>query len=586
MIVPMSKVYIVTQSHNRSRLLDALGQLGVVHVEPVDPGKAVAKEFTVHAISTIGRALQLLQGIKPSGDTPDLSPLDTAREALSIQKAIADEKDRLNTLHRKANELKLWGNVELKQLEQLLSTGIDIKFFSVAKKDLAELEAECVETVAEISDREAMVAVIDRARQFQAPEGARQIPWPSTDLPTVRKEAAEVDASIKTHNKRLAELANLLEAMRNQRKHYQVEADVCVVQNSGLSSEALFALQGWVPSRKAESLSESLTEQNITAAVEIMSVEQDEEPPTLIEYPGWTKPIKGLFDMLGTVAGYREFDVSIPFMLALPIFAAMLIGDGGYGAVLFIGLLLGYKKASSALGSDFTKLLMIVGAVSLGWGFLCGSFFGKVLYAPPIPVNMTDSSRFMLMQISFTMGAIHLSIAQLWQAFRIYPDLRFLNRVGWAIFVWGMLGVVKMFVLSANMTWSTPWPYLLITGTVLAILFNSPSKNIVKMILLGVANYPLSMLSAFSDVISYVRLMAVGLASSVLASSFNDLALNSGSWLIAAPTLIFGHSLNLGLAMIALFAHGVRLNMLEFSNNLGMQWIGYSYKPFSKKNQE
>ena len=288
--------------------------------------------------------------------------------------------------------------------------------------------------------------------------------------------------------------------------------------------------------------------------------------------------------MLGTVAGYREFDVSIPFMLALPIFAAMLIGDGGYGAVLSIGLLLGYKKVSSALGPNFTQLLIIVGAASLLWGFLCGSFFGFVLYKPPIPVNMTDTSRFMLMQISFIMGAIHLSIAQLWQAFKIFPDLRFLNKVGWAIFIWGMLGVVQMFVLSAELTWSTPWPYLLIAGTVLAILFNSPSKNIFKMVLLGVANYPLSMLGAFSDIISYVRLMAVGLASGVLASSFNDLALNSGSWLIAAPTLIFGHSLNLGLAMIALFAHGVRLNMLEFSNNLGMQWIGYSYKPFSKNN--
>jgi V/A-type H+-transporting ATPase subunit I len=284
--------------------------------------------------------------------------------------------------------------------------------------------------------------------------------------------------------------------------------------------------------------------------------------------------------MLGTVAGYREFDVSVPFMLALPIFAAMLIGDGGYGAVLFFGLLLGYKKLSPILGREFTKLMIIVGAVALVWGFLCGNFFGKVLYKPPILVDMSDKSRFLLMEISFTMGAIHLSVAQLLQAFKFFPDLRFLGKIGWAIFIWGMFGVVRMFVLSASIAWSTPWPYFLIVGASLAILFNSPSKNIFKMLLLGVANFPLSMLGTFSDIISYVRLMAVGLASGVLAASFNDLALNSGSWLIAAPTLIFGHSLNLGLAMIAFFAHGVRLNMLEFSNNLGMQWIGYSYKPF------
>jgi len=445
---------------------------------------------------------------------------------------------------------------------------------------LAGLEAECIETVAGGPGQNVLVAVVDRTGQFQAPEGAKEIPWPATDLPEVKKEAARVDASLKQHNIRLTQLANLIGTIEQERKEYQAQADLCIVQNSGLSSEALFALQGWVPSSKADFLPGGLSEQNITAAVEIIPVGQNEEPPTLIEYPGWTKPIKGLFDMLGTVAGYREFDVSVPFMLALPVFAAMLIGDGGYGAVLFIGLLLGYKKISPALGPNFTKLLIIVGVVSLLWGFLCGSFFGFILYSPPIPVNMTDKSRFMLMQISFTMGAIHLSIAQLWQAFRIFPDLRFLGKVGWGIFVWGMLGVVRMFVLSASITWETPWPYLLIAGTVLAILFNSPSKNIIKMVLLGIANYPLSMLGAFSDIISYVRLMAVGLASGVLASSFNELALNSGSWFIATPTLIFGHSLNIGLAMIALFAHGVRLNMLEFSNNLGMQWIGYSYRPF------
>lgn len=582
MIVPMSKVYIVTQSHNRNRLLDALGQLGVIHIEPVDPEKAVAKEFTVHAIHTLGHALQILQGLEHSSEAPDLSPLEAAQEAISIHKAIVDEKDRLSTLHRTAEQLTMWGNTELKQLEQLRSKGVEVKFFTVTQKELTALEAECIEIVAELSGQEVVIAVIDRANQFKLPESAKSVPWPTTDLPTIKKEAARIDAALSEHNKQLVSLAGMIQTIKQKRKELQEEANFCIVENSGLYSKALFALQGWAPSENAESLSGNLDQQKINALVKAMSPDEEEQPPTLIEYPRWTKPIKGLFDMLGTVAGYREIDVSIPFMLALPVFAAMLIGDGGYGAVLFLGLLLGYKKVSPALGTNFTKLLIIVGAVSLGWGFLCGSFFGKVLYTPPIPVNMSDKSRFMLMQISFTMGAVHLSIAQFWQAFKIFPDLRFLNKVGWAIFIWGMLGVVQMFVLSTNMTWSTPWPYLLITGTVLAIFFNSPSKNILKMILLGVANYPLSMLGAFSDVISYVRLMAVGLASGVLASSFNDLAMNSGSWLIAAPTLIFGHSLNLGLAMIALFAHGVRLNMLEFSNNLGMQWIGYSYKPFSK----
>jgi V/A-type H+-transporting ATPase subunit I len=428
-----------------------------------------------------------------------------------------------------------------------------------------------------------MVAVIDRTGQFEAPEGAKEILWPTTDLPTVKKQAAEIDASLKRHRKRLAELANLLEDIRHQHKQYKIEADVCVVQNSGFTSDALFALQGWVPSHKADSLSDRLAERDITAAVEVMPVEEEEQPPTLIEYPKWTMPIKGLFDILGTVAGYQEFDVSIPFMLALPIFAAMLIGDGGYGAVLFFGLLLGYKKIAPALGDKFTQLLIVVGAISLLWGFLCGSFFGFLLYKPVIAVNMTDQSRFLLMQISFVMGAIHLSTAQLLQSFRLFPDLRFMGKVGWAVFIWGMLGVVRMFVLNTDVSWGTPWPYLLITGAVLAILFESPGKNIIKMILVGVANFPLAMLGAFSDIISYVRLMAVGLASGVLAASFNELALNSGSWLIAIPTLVLGHALNLGLAMIALFAHGVRLNMLEFSNNLGMQWTGYIYKPFSNE---
>jgi V/A-type H+-transporting ATPase subunit I len=188
-----------------------------------------------------------------------------------------------------------------------------------------------------------------------------------------------------------------------------------------------------------------------------------------------------------------------------------------------------------------------------------------------------------MMRLCFWMGAIHLSIAQLWPAIGIFPHLRFLNRIGWALFIWGMLGVVQMFVLKSPLGWNTPWPYLLLTGGALAIVFDQPNRNVFKMVLLGAANFPLSMLSAFSDVISYVRLMAVGLASSVLAVSFNNMAREMDALPLAVLVLIFGHSLNLGLAMIAMFAHGVRLNMLEFCNNLGMQWTGYRYAPFADR---
>jgi V/A-type H+-transporting ATPase subunit I len=160
------------------------------------------------------------------------------------------------------------------------------------------------------------------------------------------------------------------------------------------------------------------------------------------------------------------------------------------------------------------------------------------------------------------------------------------NSLGWALFIWGMYGVVNLCVLRTSMGWETPWPYLLLSGGTLAILFASPNRNPVRMLAMGLAQFPLSMLAAFSDVISYVRLMAVGLASSVLATSFNEIALSASSTVLTITVLVLGHSLNVGLALIAMFAHGVRLNMLEFAGNLGMQWTGFPYRPFMKRSTQ
>lgn len=601
MIVPMSKVYIVTQSHNRNRLLDALGQLGVVHVKPIDPDKAVAKELTLQAISTIGRGMQLLHGIEPSGNTPDLSPLEGAKEALSIQKKIADMEDHLNALHRKASQITLWGNVELKQLARLRSTGIDIKFFSIAQKDLAELKAECVETVAELSGRDVIVAIIDRTGQFQAPEGAKAIPWPDADLPTVKKEAAQVDASIKQHNKRLAELANLTETMSRQLKQYRQEAEVCVVQNSGLSSEDLFALQGWTPSSKADSLSQSLAGQNISAAVKVMPVEEQDQPPTLIEYPRWARPIKSLFDMLGTLPGYEENDVSSFFMVALPLFAAMLIGDAGYGIILAGAGLVLYRRIVSLAGKPSAHLLIIFGLATMLWGILTANYFGitpesfsaigregianAMKAIAPLWRSNGEEARALIMKVSLIIGCAHLVLAHLFTAIKLFPDKRAYAEIAWMAILIDMLVLIWYLMFIGVDQLPAAIAIVLLIGLLAASWFTAPMGNPLKRFLIGFASSILPLLSAFSDIMSYIRLFAVGLASYYIASAFNGLGAKvagSATWIGGAPIVLFGHVLNLGLAAIAIFAHGVRLNMLEFSNNAGIKWAGYAYRPFTK----
>ncbi len=582
MIVPMRKVYLVGRASDRARLLKALGGLGAAHLVPVDRSRAVPDEKCARRLGAVERALQVLSGVAPSGPAPDLAPTDAVQEVLQIQRRAAEGRNRLATLYHQLEQIAVWDNLRLEHVRKLREAGIDLRFYTVPARLVGEIEAECVEPMIELPGRKVLVAVACRTgkRKMKLPEEAVPEPLPIRDAPTIRAEAAEIDASLHRDTERLHELAALAPALETERARLAEQAEYSRALHSAAADEHLFGLQGWVPAETAPILAESLAGEDLPVAVELVEPDADEQPPTLVRPPRWARPIEGLFQMLGTTPGYREFDVSVPFMIALPIFTAMLISDGGYGALLLLVPLLAYRQVSKMIGPRFTQLLMLVGGVTLVWGGLTGAFFGFLLYEPLIPIDLSESSRMFMMWLSFTMGAVHLSLAQLWQAVRHWPDLRWLNRVGWALFIWGMYGVVRFFVLDDPIDWSVPWLYLLTAGAALAVLFASPSRNVVKALGLGLAQFPLSMLSAFSDVISYVRLMAVGLASSVLAESFNDMALSIEFWPAAGAVLVFGHGLNMGLALIAMFAHGVRLNMLEFCSNMGMQWTGYAYRPF------
>jgi V/A-type H+-transporting ATPase subunit I len=595
-IAEMRKVHIVARHRDRRRLLETLRGVGVVHLQPVDPGRAAADDETVAAIDRYGRAIQILRGTAPAGEPVQLGPAAAADEVLRIQRESVERTSRLAALHLQSEQLAVWGDLRLAQLDELRRMGIEPQFFAVPCGNVAECRAECVQSLGPWSGRRTLVAVINRGAAVEMPEGSEAIPLPSRDRPSIRAEAAEIDAALKADALRLAGLVHLAGAIASERARLREKAQWTIAERSTLDADQLVAIRGWVPADQADRLAADLASGGVEAAVQCLPPEPGDEPPTLIKYPWWARPMEGLFRILGTVPGYGEFDVSAMFMIFLPIFSAILISDAGYGLTYLALPIIFYRRMAAMGQRALAQLTIVIGVLSLIWGFLTCSFFGFDItwlfgrQAPFIAVNMTKQSMDLLMTISITLGAIQLSLAHLWKAKAQFPRLTFLCEIGWAGVIWGMYGVVKMFLVNSPASWDeylrlTPYPYIGAAGIVLAIVFAAPDRNPLKMIGLGLANFPLSFIGTFGDTVSYVRLMAIGLAGSALALVFNDMA-GQMPWFAMVPVLMAGHALNVGLSVIALFAHGVRLNVLEFSNNLGMRWSGYSYEPFCKRGQE
>ncbi len=623
MIVKMSRVYIAARQADRDRLLDRLGQMNLLHIEPVKPEEAVADAEVLREIADLDRAIRILSPIKPAARVHCQSPLDTARRAIAIQSDVCDHQDRLVNLHHRLEALKVWGNVRLRQLEDLRENGVEVRFFAVPQKQVDRIRAECVQVVARMTAARLLVAVIDRSGRFKMPAGANPVPLPHQDRPFLLAEAERIEKQLKNHHTQLARLAGLIEALRDERRQLAAKVVYTKARRSGLNQTDLFAVQGWLPSSQAGRFESRLSGHGIHAAVRILPPAEEEAPPTLIRYGAWARPVQGLFAVLGTLPGYREMDLSPFFMLTLPVFAAMLIGDAGYGLLICLAGLIFHAGMTRIAGRSTTQMMIIFGLATLLWGVLNANYFGvtpqtlaeaggfvkpaeaggavdydalwsgtgfysraarMMRTAAPLWRQDPELARFLMIKVALIIGCLHLILARLRKAVDLIPDRRALAELGWIIALADMLVLIwHVLFIGADSVPAVVWA-LIPAAMLLTSWFGKPDRNPAKRLLFGFASSVFPLLSTFSDTMSYIRLFAVGLASYYIASAFNILGAKmaaSATWFAALPVLFFGHGLNIGLAAIAIFAHGVRLNMLEFSNNAGVQWGGYAYEPFS-----
>ena len=381
-------------------------------------------------------------------------------------------------------------------------------------------------------------------------------------------------------------------------KKYPALADKIAFESAkelvGEQGELAF-VSGWIPVTRSDAFLAAVRENGWGAL--LREPADGEIPPTLIEPPKLFRPVTALFSGLGIAPAYTESDVSVPFFCYFTIFFAMLVGDGGYGALILALTIFGWFKTRNQrtlVAKSWLTLLTVFSSATVLWGLLSNTWFGAgIPWCADWPTVkwLADPSYKNMMLLCFTIGVSHLMIARIWTGITIINDRRCLAQFGWAGVVLFMYLVTNSIVgiFSGIPTWAF-WMF----GVSLVLVFGFTLKgDELKTRGVELGMLPLNIMSALGDVISYVRLFAVGLASVKVAENFNDMALSIFNctdmiWLKPITAigmilvLLIGHGLNFAMAGLSILVHAVRLNTLEFSNHKGVTWAGYAFSPFRK----
>ena len=544
MIVRMKHLDLVCVASDREATLEKLRTLGAVHLDLAAAGGA-AVAAAKGELDEAEKAVRLIRKARGKDFADEVRPTSVADVlALDDDRAtLVAEKERLE---REIKTYEPYGDFDPALARKLLDKGIDLADELPAKLPEMRL-GKMREKLARVVNRIA----VDDAKTARADEQAILAKYPALRDKMAFEQAKEL--------------------MSEQGSVAVISGWIPVSEVGGLASAARDA--GW--------------------GLLLRDPAEGETPPTLIEPPKMFRPMKALFAGLGIAPAYVEDDVSVPFMCYFSLFFAMLVGDGAYGAIFLLITFLMRKK----LPKSWLTLLTVFSLATIVWGTLSNTWFGAGIPACadwPTVRWLGDVTYKNIMFLCFTIGVSHLMLARLWNGVCRLPDSTAIAEFGWAGVLLFMYFVTNSLV---GIFASVPSFMMWVFGASLVLVFGfSVKPKDLKTNGIALGMLPLNIMSALGDIISYVRLFAVGLASVKVAENFNSMALGlvSGDnplWLNALMSvgtvliLVAGHALNLAMAALSILVHAVRLNTLEFSNHKGVSWAGYAFSPF-KTNKE
>ena len=599
MIVKMKKTHLVVLHSERENSLEKLREIGVMHLDlsnlPPDHTSELYEKR-----KTIKGAMEILPKVEEKEPLTSQVSID---DAIHVSGEIIDiyEKSKVcsETVKSLTKEYELilpWGDYDPQGFLDLQSRGVDIRLYELTKDQLKDIpETVKIFTIHKTKMLSRVAAVI---LDYKDEPHFEEFSLPERSLATVEKELTEEKEELLDIHNRLNHFAKEKIPLLNQALTQLEELIEFDDASTAMEEDAKIAfITGYVPLKKVDPLKESAAQNSW--GLMITDPGEEDQVPTLVENLKPVKAINPVFGLLGTVPGYKEFDISIWFLLFFSVFWAMILGDAGYGALFLIFTIVGRLLFRKASFEPFL-LLFVTSLTTIAWGAVTGNWFGVEAFArhdllswmiiPEISSfaeEMSNDGDKIIMHMCFIIGAVHLTIAHIVTLFRLLPSLKSIAELGWLSILWGLFFIIRTLVLKFDANPYAIW--LILGGLVCIILFSEQEGNFFKGVAKGLANLILIALGGigfFSDIVSYVRLFAVGLATLEVAKSFNTMAGGLGfefpGIIGVALILFFGHGLNIVLGCMSLIVHGVRLNMLEFSGHLNMEWSGFAYKPFKK----
>jgi V/A-type H+-transporting ATPase subunit I len=587
----MKKVTVLSLASHRDGTLDALRDLGAVHVTPLQASATgdveSARRRLDEARAALG-ALDRLAAETPAPASAPAVPTDSPDRllaaALGHTASLRERRETLQRLDEQILHLAPLGDFDPAQVRELAHRGISLRLFKSEAK--AAFTPPPGAVLAELGrDRTAVHFALVNAPDW-SDAAAIEIPIPERSLADLRHERglaasgqAEDEAALLRLIPARPAIAEAVAALEN-RLHWLDVRD-------GMAAEGpLLLLQGYMPAGDVKRLEAEAAKRGWGWLAEEPA--ESDPVPTLIDSPRWIRPIHLLFDMLGILPGYREVDVSPIFLVFFSLFFAMLVGDAVYG-LLFLGLTFLIRKKWKSAPRNLVPLLAILSVSTIAWGVLTGSYLGLTDIPGPLKslrINwLLDPDNINIQKFCFFIGALHMSVAHAWNVWRLRKQSTALAQVGWIGTCWAMYAFSNYLVLGLPLVEGATT--LLGLGVALILVFTVPLRDLKKESV-SLLTLPLSIIGNFGDVVSYLRLYLVGSASVVLVQAFNDIAFPPGPssvlLMLGGAAILFAvHVLNILLGSLAVLVHGVRLNALEFSSHMGIQWLGLKFNPFRKQ---